>query len=156
MGISNLDAPRGRVVRVVLDGEVLDRGPEAWDTVVAERDDVIAQLAVTRRGLLMVTSSGAVDTVHRLDADGRPGEPVDGLENSISVADDGLAADSSVDEAFVVVDTYVAPTALWKIPASGAATPGDATVGRRAVDRLVSSSSAPATGHRMARRSASS
>ncbi|NDU79205.1 hypothetical protein GWI34_42480, partial [Actinomadura sp. DSM 109109] len=26
VGISNLDAPRGRVVRVVLDGEVLDRG----------------------------------------------------------------------------------------------------------------------------------
>ena len=70
----------------------------------------------------MVTSSGAVDTVHRLDADGRPGEPVEGLENSISVADGGLAADSSVDEAFVVVDTYVAPTGLWKIPASGAAT----------------------------------
>ena len=122
VGISNLDAPRGRVVRVVLDGEVLDRGPEAWDTVVAERNEVIAQLAVTRRGLLMVTSSGAVDTVHRLDADGRPGEPVEGLENSISVADGGLAADSGVDEAFVVVDTYVAPTGLWKIPASGAAT----------------------------------
>ena len=122
VGISNLDAPRGRVVRVVLDGEVLDRGPEAWDTVVAERNEVIAQLAVTRRGLLMVTSSGAVDTVHRLDADGRPGEPVEGLEDSISVADGGLAADSSVDEAFVVVDTYVAPTGLWKIPASGAAT----------------------------------
>jgi len=70
----------------------------------------------------MVTSSGAVDTVHRLEAGGRPGEPVEGLENLISVADDGLAADSSVDEAFVVVDTYVAPTGLWKISASGAAT----------------------------------
>ncbi len=123
VGISNLDAPRGRVVRVALDPDVLDRGPEAWHTVVAEGDDVIAQLAVTRQGLLMVTSAGAVDTVHRLDPDGRPGTTVEELGASISVADDGLAADPSADEAFIVVDTYSAPTTLWKIPAAGAATP---------------------------------
>ncbi len=115
VGISNLDAPRGRVVRVALDVDVLAGGPESWETIVVERDDVISQLAVTRGGLLVVTSAGAVDTVRRLDSDGRPLDSIDGLGEVIAVADDGLAADPDVDDAFVVVDTYSAPTSLWKI-----------------------------------------
>ena len=130
VGITNLDAPRGRIVRVALDDDIAARGPDAWETIVAEGDDVIAQLAVTASGLLMVTSAGAVDTVHRLDVDGTPRTVVDGLGDSLSVADDGLAADPEVDDAFVVVDTFAAPTSLWKVPADGpaspAATPPDA------------------------------
>ena len=80
---------------------------------------MIAQLAVTRGGLLMVTSAGAVDTVHRLDADGRPLDAGRRARAAISVADDGLAADAELDDAFVVVDSYAAPTALWRVPADG-------------------------------------
>jgi prolyl oligopeptidase len=123
VGITNLDAPRGRVVRVALDDDVLHRGPEAWETLVAEGDDVIAQLAVTRRGLLMVSSAGAVDTVHRLEADGRQLGAVDAIGAAISLADDGLAADAQVDDAFVVVDSFATPTALWRVPDDGPASP---------------------------------
>ena len=122
VGVSNLDAPRGRIVRVVLEADVLAGGPAAWETVVAEGDDVIGQLAVTRRGLVMVTGAGAVDTVHLLDVDGTPRSTVDGLGDVIAIVDDGLATDPDVDDAFVVVDTYVSPTSLWKVPAGGTAT----------------------------------
>ena len=134
VGITNLGAPHGRVVRVPLDADVLRRGPDAWETIVAERDDVIAQLAVTRDGLLLVTSAGAVDVVHRLDPDGRPLDIVGGLGESISVAEGGLATDVDLADAFVIVDSYVEPTALWSVPASGPATPVDGAVGCRGVD----------------------
>ena len=137
VGITNLDAPRGRVVRVALDADVLARGPEAWDTIVAEGDDVIAQLAVTRHGLLMVTSAGAVDTVHRLDADGPAARPRSTASaTSISVADDGLAADSGRRRR-VRRRRHVTPPRrrCGRSRPTAPATPGDATVGRRAADR---------------------
>jgi prolyl oligopeptidase len=123
VGISNLDAPRRRVVRVALDADVLSQGPDAWETIVAERDDVIAQLAVTKVGLLMVTSAAAVDIIHRLDADGQPLGPVAGVGPAISVAEDGLVVDPDVDDGYVVIDSYATPTSLWRIPTSGPATP---------------------------------
>ena len=61
--------PRKRVVRIPLD-ERLGKGPESWETLVAERDDVISAVSVTAAGLVMYTSRAAVDTVHLLDADG--------------------------------------------------------------------------------------
>ncbi len=123
VGITNLAAPRGRVVRVALDADELSRGTEGWETIVAEREHVLAQLAISRSGLRIVTSAGAVDTVHRLDVDGRPLAAVDGLDRAISIADDGLVTDAELDDAFVVVDSYVAPTSLWKLPADEPATP---------------------------------
>ena len=128
VGITDLEAPQGRIVRVPLDAAVLGRGPGAWETIVAEGDDVITQLAVTRGALLVATSADASDTVHRLDADGQALQPpvVDDLGDLIAIADGGLVGDADVDEAFVVVDTFVAPTALWKLSADGSATPATA------------------------------
>jgi prolyl oligopeptidase len=125
VGITNLDAPRGRAVRIPLDAEVIAAGPDAWQTIVTECDDVISQVAVTRGGLLMVTSSGAVDAVHRLDADGQALVPaaVDGLGELISVAEHGLVSSADADDAFAVVDSFAAPTSLWSISASGSAVP---------------------------------
>ena len=124
VGITNLGAPHGRVVRVRLDGDVLRRGPDAWATIVAERDDVIAQLAVTRATVCCSsTSAGAVDVVHRIDPAGRHLDIVGGLGDSISVAEGGLATDVDLADAYVIVDSYVEPTALWSVPASGPATP---------------------------------
>jgi prolyl oligopeptidase len=123
VGITNLAAPRGRVVRVALDVDELSRGTDGWETIVAEGDHVISELAVTRWGLLIASSAGSVDTVHRHDADGRPLPAVDGLDQAVSVADGGLVADAELDDAFVVVDSYPAPTALWRLPVDEAASP---------------------------------
>jgi prolyl oligopeptidase len=126
VGVTTVDASRGRVVRIRLDVDTLGSGPDGWDTIVAERDDVISQLAATRDGLLMVTSSGAVDTVHRLTGDGTPLGVVDGLGGLVSIGaggDDGLVAGAESAEAFVVVDSFAAPLSLCRIAADGAVTP---------------------------------
>ena len=128
VGITDLEAPQGRIVRVPLDAAVLGGGPGAWETIVAEGDDVITQLAVTRSALLVATSADASDTVRRLDADGHALRPpvVDDLGDLIAIGDGGLVGDADVDEAFVVVDSFVAPTAVWKLSADGSATPATA------------------------------
>jgi prolyl oligopeptidase len=128
VGITDLNAPRGRVVRVEL-AAVIAEGTDAWQTIVVESEHVLSGLAVTRRGLLLVSSSGAVDTVHRLDADGRPLDPphVSGIGELISVVDDGLATDVDSEEQFVVIDSFDAPAALWRVAADGVATPAGTT-----------------------------
>ena len=110
-------------MRVTLDVDELGRGTDGWETIVAEGDGVISELAVARWGLVIASSAGSVDTVHRHDADGRPLPAVVGLDQAVSVADGGLVADSELDDVFVVVDSYRAPTSLWKLPVDGAATP---------------------------------
>jgi prolyl oligopeptidase len=129
VGITDLNAPRGRVVRVELAADVIADGTDAWQTIVVEGEHVLSELAVTPRGLLLVSSSAAVDTVHRLDADGQPLDPavVSGIGELISVVDNGLVADIDSDEQFIVVDSFDAPTALWKVAADGLATPAAAT-----------------------------
>lgn len=124
VGVTNLDAPRRRVVRIALD-ERLGQGPEHWETLVAERDDVIAGCAVTADGLLMVTSNAAVDTVRRLDPDGRPKEQseVTGLGGTISIV--AVASSKSATDAFLVVDSYSSPTTMWKLAGDGSVTPWD-------------------------------
>ena len=64
--------------------------------------------------------------MHRLDADGQPLDPRSSTASAtlISVVDDGLVADVDADDAFVVVDSFAAPTALWRVGADGLATPG--------------------------------
>jgi prolyl oligopeptidase len=134
VGITDLHAPRGRVVRVDLTTAVLAEGTDAWQTIVVESDHVLSQLAVTRQGLLVVSSAAAVDAVHRLDADGKPLDPavVGGIGELVSIVDDGLVTDVDADEQFVVVDTFDAPTSLWRLAADGLSTPAcDAADGQR-------------------------
>ena len=82
-------------MRVELAADVIADGTDAWQTIVVEGEHVLSELAVTPRGLLLVSSSAAVDTVHRLDADGQPLDPavVSGIGELISVVDNGLVAD---------------------------------------------------------------
>jgi prolyl oligopeptidase len=134
VGITDLNAPRGRVVRVKLTAAAIAEGTDAWQTIVVESEHVLSELAVTRRRLLLASSSEAVDTVQRLDIDGRPLDPpvVSGIDELISVVEDGLVADVDADEQFVVVDSFDAPTALWRVAAEGLATPAATTAhGRR-------------------------
>ena len=60
VGVTTVDAPRGRVVRVPLDE------PGDWETIVAEGDAVLSQPVVSSDGLLVVATSRAVDTIRRL------------------------------------------------------------------------------------------
>jgi prolyl oligopeptidase len=142
VGITDLNAPRGRVVRVELAADA--DSTDAWQTIVVEGERVLSELAVTPRGMLLVSSSAAVDMVHRLDADGLPLDPavVSGIGELISVVDDGLVADTDSDEQFIVVDSFDAPTALWRVDPDGVATPAvtssdcERVTGRLAVRRV--------------------
>ena len=107
VGVTTVDAPRGRVVRVPLDGA------GDWETIVAEGDSVLSGAAVTPDGLLVVATTRAVDTIQRYDHDGRPLGAVDGIGDVVAVA--GLIADRTTGAAFAVVDSFATPTSLWRI-----------------------------------------
>ena len=107
VGVTTVEAPRGRVVRAPLDG------PGDWETIVAESDAVLSQPVVSSDGLLVVATSRAVDAIRRYDADGRPLGTVEGIGDVVAVA--GLTADRDTGVAFAVVDSFAAPTALWRV-----------------------------------------
>ena len=107
VGVTTVDASRGRVVRVPLDGD------GEWETIVAEGDSVLSGAAVTPDGLLVVATTRAVDTIRRYDHDGRPLGTVDGIGDVVAVA--GLVADRESGAGFAVVDSFATPTALWRI-----------------------------------------
>jgi len=121
VGVTQVDAPRGRVVRIRLDR--LADGPAAWETLVAERDDVITSFGVTSTGLMMITSRAAVDTAHRLNPDGQPVDDsvVTGVGDVVSIP--GLATSVESPEFYLVIDAFEAPTQLWRVAADGAAAP---------------------------------
>jgi prolyl oligopeptidase len=115
VGVTTLDAPKGRLVRVPFD--VTD--PAEWDTLVPEGDGVLAQATVCGRDVLLVSTQRAVDRVLRYDADGGAQGAVDGLGDVIAVA--GLTADRETGRAFAVVDSFDGPTSLWRVAPGGSA-----------------------------------
>jgi prolyl oligopeptidase len=68
---------------------------------------------------LVVSTQRAVDRIVRYDADGRAQGSVDGLGEVIAVA--GLTADRETGHAFAVVDSFDAPTSLWRVAPGPAA-----------------------------------
>jgi prolyl oligopeptidase len=111
VGTTTIDAPRNRVVRITLDSETLGAGPESWETLVTERDDVIGAVRSTAAGLVMVTSRAAVDSVWRLDHDGVPlaDRPID-LGGIVTV--DGVTVSRRHDDFFVLANSFTAPPSL--------------------------------------------
>ncbi len=107
VGVTTVDAPRGRVVRIALDT------PGDWETIVAESDAVLSHIAVSQDALLVVGTTRAVDTIRRYDADGRPLGSIDGIGDVVAVA--GLTVDRDTGASFAVVDSFAAPTALWRV-----------------------------------------
>jgi prolyl oligopeptidase len=107
VGVTTVDAPRGRVVRAPLDtaGD--------WETIVAEGDAVLSQVAVSRDELLVVATTRAIDTIRRYEHDGAALGTVDGIGHAVAVA--GLTADRTTGVAFAVVDSFAAPTSLWRL-----------------------------------------
>jgi prolyl oligopeptidase len=131
VGVTTVDAPRGRVVRVPLVGN------GGWDTIVAEGDAVLGGVAVTPEGLLVVATTRAVDTIRRHDEDGGPLGTVDGIGDVVAVA--GLIADRTTGAAFAVVDSFAAPTSLWRIdgpPRQWIAADGDDAVPSLSVSQV--------------------
>jgi prolyl oligopeptidase len=106
VGITTHEAPRGRIVQVALDAPQ----PEHWVTIVAEGDAVLERVAVCGDELLVVATRRAVDTLRRYRADGRSLGPLDGLGDVIAVV--GLSADRDTGQAFVLVDSFGAPTSV--------------------------------------------
>ena len=125
VGVTSLDAPRGRVVRVPLDAAA-----EEWETLVGEGPAVLSQLVVAGDGLLVVATTRAVDTIRRYDEDGR--SDVDGIGDAVAVS--GLCADRTTGAAFAVVDSFAAPTSLWRV--DGEPRPWTATAADGAVPAL--------------------
>ena len=118
VGVTTLDAPKGRVVRAALDSPLASE----WETLVTEGDAVLGHLAVRGEELLVVATHHAVDTVRRYTADGRSLGAVDGLGDVVSLV--GLSADRDTGDAFAVVDSFGGPTAVFAVPTgSGVATP---------------------------------
>ena len=68
VGVTTLDAPKGRVVRVPLDAPAAS----GWTTLVAEGDAVLGSVAVRSDDLLVTSTRRAVDTVQRHWPDGTP------------------------------------------------------------------------------------
>jgi len=119
VGVTTLDGPRGRVVRVPF--EATD--PAGWQTLVAEGDAVLSPFLLTVLGdeLWVVASERAVDEIRRFTPDGTPLGRVDGLGEVIAVAQ--VAADRDTARAFAVVDSFGAPTTVWNATDPHAAEP---------------------------------
>ena len=117
VGVTTLDAPRGRLVRVPLAAT----DPQTWQTLVAEGDAVLSQPTVTGDEVWVVATKDAADTVHRFAADGTPHGIVDGLPDLIAVT--SLDADRASGRAFLVVDSFEAPTTVWNASAAAVAEP---------------------------------
>jgi prolyl oligopeptidase len=107
VGVTTLDAPHGRVVRVPLG----TTEPSSWETLVAEGEAVLAQPTVTGAELWVVASERAIDRIERFTPDGAPLGRVVGLDELIAVA--GIAADRDTGRTFAVVDSFGAPTTVW-------------------------------------------
>ena len=117
VGVTTLDAPRGRLVRVPLAAT----DPQTWQTLVAEGDAVLSQPTVTGDEVWVVATKDAADTVRRFAADGTPHGIVDGLPDLIAVT--SLDADRASGRAFLVVDSFEAPTTVWNASAAAVAEP---------------------------------
>ena len=103
VGVTTRDAPNGRVVRASL------AVPSVWETVIAERPDVVlGGCAVCGEELLVVASRIAIDTVERYTLDGTPTGEI-GL-GAVSVA----ALDADEGRAFIAIGTFGAPVTVQR------------------------------------------
>jgi prolyl oligopeptidase len=108
VGVTTLDAPRGRVVSISLGGG--DLGPGGWRTVVPERETVATGAHADVHGLLVVTSHNGVDTIERWAHDGSGGAELAGLEGGTVLQ---LSADRAERRVFCVVTGFDQPNAVF-------------------------------------------
>ena len=110
VGVTTLDAPRGRVVSIALDGD--DLGAGSWRTVVPERDTVVTAVHPDEHGLVVTTSRNAVDAIERWTLDGVGGAELAGLDGGTVVQ---LSTDRVERSAFCVVTGFDQPNAVFMV-----------------------------------------
>jgi prolyl oligopeptidase len=107
VGVTTLDAPRGRVISAPLTAAWHER----WTTLIPEGDDVIEAVAVTAGSMLVLGSASAVSHLDRHDHDGRHLERVE-LPELGSLA--GLSGDREHDQAFISHTSFARPATLYR------------------------------------------
>ena len=124
VGITTLDAPRGRVVEATLAAPTAND----WRTIVPESDAVLEGISVTARSLLVLSTRSAVSQLAHHHLDGRLVGAVElpGLSTVV-----GLGGSLERDEAWLALTSFAQPTALHRWT-PGAIDPWGAT--RAAVD----------------------
>ncbi|HEX3622548.1 MAG TPA: prolyl oligopeptidase family serine peptidase [Acidimicrobiales bacterium] len=115
-GVTNLDAPRGRVVSAAL----TDPGVEHWTTIVAESAAVIEGAVVAGDSLVVSSAEHAVSRLHRYRLDGSAlGEiPLPEL-GSVGALD----ADPAIERAFFTFGSFARPSGLWRWTAESGVEP---------------------------------
>ena len=112
VGVTTRDASNGRVIRASL------AAPSVWETVVAERSDVVlGGCSVCGDELLVVASRIAIDRVERYTLDGAVAGDID--LGAVSVA----ALDADAGRAFIAVGTFGAPVAVQRFTAANGLQP---------------------------------
>jgi prolyl oligopeptidase len=109
-GITTLDAPNGRVIRIPLDRPPTD--PSRWVTIVPERDIVVDSPRAAGEALVLKVTRRATDSVERWSLDGSTLETLDDL-GVVSV--DGLTADPVTGRTFVLTAGFASPASLWRV-----------------------------------------
>jgi prolyl oligopeptidase len=110
VGVTTLDAPHGRVVSIALDGD--DPVPDAWRTVVPERETVVTGVRADANGLVVATSLNGVDAVERWTFDGEDVTEIAGIDGCTVVQ---LASDRSDGRVFAVVTGFDRPNAVFLV-----------------------------------------
>jgi prolyl oligopeptidase len=109
VGHTTLDAGRGRVIAVPLDGESLK--PDRWQTLVAESDAVIEGTAVSANTLLVASTRSAVSHLAQHQPDGTFTDAVP-LPELGSFA--GLTVDRATDVAVFSFTGFARPPTLFR------------------------------------------
>jgi prolyl oligopeptidase len=106
VGSTTLDADRGRVIAIDLDGDLTD-----WETLVAETDAVIDGVFVSGESLLVATTKRAVSSLDRCNAAGAHLEPIE-LPEQGSLA--GVATSRETELAVFAFTGFARPSALFR------------------------------------------
>jgi prolyl oligopeptidase len=107
LGVTTLDASRGRIVRAPLD----DPRPENWETVIAESEAVLEGFVVTRDSLLVTSTRTAVAYLDRYDRDGGGRTSIE-LPELGSLA--GLDGSDEREEAWFAFTSFTRPPQLFR------------------------------------------
>ena len=110
VGVTTLDAPRGRVVSIALDAD--DVGPDAWRNVVPERDTVVTGVRADAHGVVVATSLNGVDALERWGFDGGSGEEIAGLDGCTVVQ---LSSDRAAGRVCAVITGFDRPNAVFVV-----------------------------------------
>lgn len=108
VGVTTLDADRGRVVEADLDAPEVER----WRTIVPEGDGVIEAAVPTSDALLVLTTRSAVSELALHAPDGADRRPV-GLPGPATV--EGLAARTDRPDAVVGLGSFTRPSSLFRL-----------------------------------------